>query len=290
MPDQEARSRVVRLLNGNFRDADLVNLFLYVRDRCDGRQSIKDIGDFVAHRDKRDKGILTEAVRDWYQIATFHAPNMFGVKPDPERLAPDFLKFLKATFKRVLSTHLRDHTGLQRAHAKKLLKHIESVIISNSNGTLALPPSLTNDEQALINYLTSTFVVTPAFHADGLFTDFSASLKSHGLLEKSEIGSFEALSPAVALFAVSVMHNTVIVLEDGVTSKLQARASNVIDVQAPVPVQNPFSGKPCWFNQPIFTTTLNPATSLGPDLLSINNSDWNFPIEVSNQIRLTKLV
>lgn len=47
--DAKSLARVRRLLDGGLRLDDLTNLFLYARDRCNGRESVQEIGDFVAH-------------------------------------------------------------------------------------------------------------------------------------------------------------------------------------------------------------------------------------------------
>lgn len=43
MPDAGLRARVERLLRGDLRIDDLTRLFLYVRDRCDGREPVREI-------------------------------------------------------------------------------------------------------------------------------------------------------------------------------------------------------------------------------------------------------
>lgn len=64
MKTNELRSRVQRFLAGDHRVADLNRVFLALRDGCYGRASIREIGDFVAHREHREKGPVTDAVRD----------------------------------------------------------------------------------------------------------------------------------------------------------------------------------------------------------------------------------
>jgi hypothetical protein len=173
------RTRVTRLLNGNFREEDLTRLFLYLRDRADGRETLRDIGDFVAHQNERDKGCITRAVQDWYKIATFHAPNMFsGARADINCLPSDFHQLLMATFRRINPADLYDNIGFGRATAAKLLGSIRSKFIKNKDGTLQLPSSLAADDVALITYLGSRFILKPAFVGERLFSDFIAGLQS----------------------------------------------------------------------------------------------------------------
>jgi hypothetical protein len=48
MADPGMRARVERLVQGDVRVDDLTRLFLFARDRCDGRECVREIGDFVA--------------------------------------------------------------------------------------------------------------------------------------------------------------------------------------------------------------------------------------------------
>lgn len=64
MKPTELRQRVERYIRGDCRVADLDRMFLGLRDRCYGLNSIREIGDFVAHRDQREKGPVTDKVRD----------------------------------------------------------------------------------------------------------------------------------------------------------------------------------------------------------------------------------
>ena len=50
------RQRVLRLMNGELRVNDLTTLFLNARRRTQGRETIEEIGDFVAHQDTRTRG------------------------------------------------------------------------------------------------------------------------------------------------------------------------------------------------------------------------------------------
>ena len=94
----------------------------------------------------------------------------------------------------------------------------------------------TKTEIELIKFLCSYLAVSPAFNGDRLFDDFSATLKSHGLIQKSELRAFEALKAAIALYAITVMHNCTIQIREGVSLQLTAGANRLIEVSAAVPV------------------------------------------------------
>ena len=79
MSDPKSRARVERILSGELRADDLANLFLYARDHCDGRETVKEVGDFVAHHTERTKGVVTRTARDWYAIVIFTAGPILGI-------------------------------------------------------------------------------------------------------------------------------------------------------------------------------------------------------------------
>src|SRR3954452_13451141 len=114
MTDPKSRARVERLLNGESRADDLTNLFLYARDRCDGRESVQEIGDFVVHHDERSKGLITRTARDWYITAWNYFLNM--QRPlDRSRLPANYPEFLQASFRRTETQILRSKGGISRA-------------------------------------------------------------------------------------------------------------------------------------------------------------------------------
>ena len=63
--------RIRRLVRGEFDPEDFTHLFMYLRDRCDGRESVLEVGDFVPHRNERTKGIVTRTPRDLFLIAGY---------------------------------------------------------------------------------------------------------------------------------------------------------------------------------------------------------------------------
>ena len=110
MSDAIARARVERLLRGDVRNDDLTRLFLFARDRCDGRECIQKIGDFVAHHDERTKGIVSRTVADWSVIVRFRGwvPNN---QLDLQRLPSIFAEYLMATARRLDHKTIRANTG-----------------------------------------------------------------------------------------------------------------------------------------------------------------------------------
>ena len=295
MADPKSRARVQRLLNGAFRPDDLTGLFLYARDHCDGREPVAEIGDFVAHHDERDKGIVTRSTREWFAVAQYHfsrfGPN-FGPNAgqfDSEKMPRATCEYLKIAANRIDAKFIRSKTGMRRADAYKRLNDIAGQLIQNADGTWALPSNLTRLEFSLIECVSSVLVVKPAFESERLCDDFIATLKSNSLITKEELSEHqESIRTLVQLYAVAAMHNCVVQIGDGTTTKLKARPepdAKQIMLNAAVPDAVP--NKPMFVSTSMFIAKLDPNIHSHPELLA--NPEWDLEIELDQDKRLSPL-
>src|SRR5258708_38187306 len=123
MVDTNLRIRVERLLKGDIRIEDLTTLFLALRGRSDGREILTEMGDFVAQRDERNKGIVTRACRDYFASLRLFLSVRSGKTPlSLADLPHNFGDALYGTFRRADYKIIKDETGLRRAAAELLLK------------------------------------------------------------------------------------------------------------------------------------------------------------------------
>ncbi len=290
MPDPKSRARVERLLSGEFRPDDLTLLFLYARDHCDGRESVRDIGDFVAHHNERDRGIITRSTRDWFTVARFLLPRFAPKAPPLEghRMPPAAADYFRIAVKRIGTKRIRNQTGLRGPEAYALMNKLADRLIKNQDGTWALP-SLTESEHKLVVCVSSMLIVRPAFEAEHLCEEFFATLKSNGLISKQELtAKRDFLRMLIQLYAVAAMHNCVVQIGDGTTTQLKARsdlAQKQISVDASV--QDAVPGSNVSVATSIFATNTDPEVHCHPDLLT--NSAWDFEIELDQNGRLTRL-
>jgi hypothetical protein len=286
MPDPGLRARVERLLRGDIRSEDLVRLFLYARDRCDGREPVQEIGDFVAHHDERTKGIVTRETRDWFLTARFFRSAMQGAI-DAKQLPSNFTNFLDASLRRISEGVLRQNTGLSRRNAQKVVKKISEKLGANRDGTLLLAKPPSKAELELLRCLTTYLTVRPAFTGERLFSDFSATLKSHALLQRGEVMQFERLKPSVVLFAATVMHNCTIQIGDGSSSKLKlANSAGAVQILATVPFKEAMGEY--HLASAIFLSDLK-ASEFFTSKLSSSAEPWDFDVELTPEGLLDRL-
>ena len=177
MVDARSRARVERMIAGDFRPDDLTHLFLFARDRCDGREAVREIGDFVAHHAERVKGPITRSAREWFAIATFVAWQFSGQALDARSLPAVFPDYLRATLRRA---ELK--VAGSRVKAMKSLEDAIAKFTQAADGTYSQTSLLDQREVDLLNLLTSQIVAKAAFSGERLYRDFIATLKSNGLI------------------------------------------------------------------------------------------------------------
>jgi len=67
MIERDLKLRVARLVRGERRTEDLDRLFLGLRQAPRVGSCIREIGDFVAHRNRREKGLITRQAQDVFK-------------------------------------------------------------------------------------------------------------------------------------------------------------------------------------------------------------------------------
>ena len=62
----KAQKLVLKLESGDFDENDIDNIFMRLRAYSHGNRIFHEIADFVAHNDKRDKGVSAESLEAFY--------------------------------------------------------------------------------------------------------------------------------------------------------------------------------------------------------------------------------
>lgn len=107
----EIRSRLHRLLVASpLRTDDLTLLFLWLRERAAGLAVIREIGDFVAHADERQKGPVTSEFRDF--LLHSRMLHRLGPSIDLLQLPFDFVPILSRNLGRLPKEVVTCETGV----------------------------------------------------------------------------------------------------------------------------------------------------------------------------------
>jgi hypothetical protein len=218
------RTRVERLLYGDFVADDLTRLFLYLRETSYGRQTVREIGDFVAHFGMRDKGPSTEKTNNFFTVLRFVAPFQAEGRHNINGLSVN-RDLLIASFATIDPEFIREKTRIKPKVAKQVFDSLlqKFTEIAGKNERRQLTP----DESALMTILVTTFTTRAAFDGETVTKEFMAVLQKNGLLEETEIEKFKQIAPVISLYAVSVMHQCNMKLKSGPPSFLLGDRANV---------------------------------------------------------------
>ena len=276
MRPTELRQRVERYIRGDRRVEDLDRIFLGLRNRCYGLTSIREIGDFVAHRDRRDKGPVTETVRNIHLSLDSWLHQGEGRFPD------------LAKAKQISAANLRTATDAQLDGRLGLRREVVKSALSQAIKKMEADhfERVTRREQAVFNYLAGAFIWNPAFTDDQVGEDLATVLTKAGALLPQERAAFDANHAFLALYVTALMHDSAVVMEDGSRFDLVAgfaNDENRIEVKARIELAG--WGKQVTAPVCIFWTTLLAADHCSDELVNAREN-WSGAIEIDASGRL----
>lgn len=280
MFEEDLRRRANRLISGDFRTEDLDRLFLGQRDRAHNCPCFREIGDFIAHRDIRDRGLVSKTGRDVLTSVDVWSRKLRGHEPSLE----DFIRAAHANLRLASDDLVRNSCNSSRKTANKILKRVSHKLDQNQ--------LLTDHEYNVLVQLGGRFIWKPAFSSEQLFSEFSKVLTKNGLVEEDNAEGLSRVREFLTLHALAVMHGSSILLENGKKAKLYAGFANE-ERRLEVKIEIVFSDWSKTLMTPIclFLTDLKPEDYCDSNLYQSDDhilyNHWNKPIEVSGDNRLT---
>lgn len=239
------RRRVDRLLRGERNVTDLDRLLSDLRFIASDRPTIREIGDFTAHRSERDKGIVMKraaqmqiSARAWFRQINGQVPTLEEAQKTAEanlKIAPE---------KRIM-----DALGMTRQQAR--------THYSQASKKLAKGKKPRGRQEAAFNWLVGTFVWETAFDDDELMKDFVEVLSETGALDNANRERFLQCKSFVTLHALTVMHLSRLLLPDGSSAPLRLmirEETGTLRIGANIPVAD--FGKPVTCSVSVFETSL----------------------------------
>ena len=270
MIDAEMLRRVERLLRGDNRTDDLDRLYLSLRDRAHGRASVREIGDFVAHRDERDKGPVTSRVRDMFISLHSWAGSLLGRIPTLDQA------------RKVAAANLRIATDAQLQHRLSLRRPVVASVLEQAFRKLKQGRQLTDRERRVANYLGSAFIWNQVFTDEEVEADLAFVLERLKLLKHEDLTRLRAVAPFLTLYVITLLHGSAIRLDGLGRAELFATYSNdqqQLEVKARLIIID--VGKPMIAPVCIFWTGLTAARWCDPVLLG-SPEEWAGPLEINS--------
>lgn len=212
------RARIERMLAGDVRVEDLNQTFVGLRFSSSSAPAVHEIGHFIAHRDERNTGVVTEAAAGIFKYARFWvSPERQQGHPWRYPLFPE-MALLNVD---LLSPQLiKSLTGRSRRETKRMLKLALEKFIQNPDQSWGLTRALTNQDEKVLQAVVGTLAMRPSFHSGSLVADLARALVANRIFSESELGPLSSLETPLSLFAMSMMHGGTLRFEDGSVSRL----------------------------------------------------------------------
>lgn len=282
MLDDDLRHRARRFLAGEHDVHDLDRLLLGLRSRCGAQACLREVGDFVAHRDTREKGLLTQVGRDVFTSVDVWSRKLRGL----DASWADLTRAAHANLRLASDEQLRAGCGCSRGTAKGRLDRALTKVDAGRRPT--------EKEVRVLGYLANRFIWRPAFTAAQFASDFEEVLLRTGLMGGDRVELAERTRTFLALHALAVMHGSAILLEGGRRARLLAGFANSLRVlEVKVEIAFDELPKPLFAPVCLFATELCPDAHCEPALLDpaypVLPSHWDFPIDLGPQGRLVRI-
>lgn len=264
------QERVDRLLEGDIRPQDLAEIFLHLRQRCAGRKVVREVGDFVAHREERDRGLSTHLSSYAFVVYRYHVAHV-KERYTYGRLPPNIGLVLQCNLARLGDDFLLAHTGIDAKRRNAVLKKIVCKFAKNPDGTISMPP-LAGDQLALWKALTGSFVAGVSFTLDDLVAEFVELLDENKLLKGCRGDATSFLKAPLGVFSISALHGSRLKLDDGSVVDVRALVDGdgilLIGASAECPIPG---GGMARISESIFSTGLEAARHCDPVSLPVRD-------------------
>jgi hypothetical protein len=278
MTNLDHSRRVARLFRGERNVTDLDRLFADLRFADPGRGTVREIGDFAAHRTERDKGIVMKRAGDMQTSARIWLRQQRGIMPSIE----DARAAGTANLNIATDEQIRNRLKTSRQQARALF-------VQGMN-KLAAGNHIGKKERAAVNWLGTSFIWLNAFDDDRLVEDLADVLTETGALAVADRSAFSACGPFITLHALTLMHGARLLLPDGDCAPLRIsvrQETGTLRIRAEIPLED--IGKPVGCRVSLFETGLPAKDHCKPGLI-IDGAAGDGPVEIDPDGQLAEIV
>lgn len=217
LQDQNLKARLERLISGVREIDDLSKLYFGKRQASYGRISFRELADFAAHPDLRNRGPVTDRIRD--MRTTF--------KPLFDRALTDEVNLTDVFARAESNFRMATDEQIARLSGGRKRKEVQLVLAAALEKMKRPADSiLTEDEKRIAISFGDRLIWNPALLGQQVFDDFKFVMLKNGLVRAADSYRLDTLRSLVILHAISVMHGVAFDLGDGMLGELQAGFDN----------------------------------------------------------------
>lgn len=199
--------RLDRMIRGSFTEQDILEMFQMLRATAKENSITRDIGDFLAHPEGRDRGRTLSMIRRTVESAEWGARLLRegGVK----KLDVDWRRAIKRTSDSITDDLANSVFGISKNDFESTLSNILSklefkggVYVRRRNSTFS------KYEQNFIGMCNGCQVFPIAMELDDVMSELQNHLENSGLLKSEDSAAFLSTRQAIGLFIAAKLNGT----------------------------------------------------------------------------------
>ena len=197
---------ISKIESASFDENDIDNLFLKIRQYCGESAIIREIADFVAHPDIRDKGITRDALQGFYlSLKYFDEFVQSGKILDFSKPFPSYIhKLIKSQLKKCNKDEFKASTGLSGSKFIELLD--KAIQIDQQSETCFFKMKPDQRVYTAIKHVLSFISGKPAFTSDEIIDQLIVALRNIGL--KFDETKIREQARRIIVCVLLLIHNT----------------------------------------------------------------------------------
>lgn len=203
----KAQKTLRKIETGDFNENDIDSIFMALRAYSHGNKVFREVADFVAHNDKRNKGLTTESLEALY--FSFKYFNDYVSPKNPLDITAPFPLYIKKLMKYQVDkcdeTYLKNNFNMTRQRFKS---RIDNIFSEDKKKHLAFlkKPEIPRNILDVMNYVMGFIFSRPAFDQDQVIS---------GLLDVIQINKLDVniakileYSDKITICVMLLLHNT----------------------------------------------------------------------------------
>lgn len=283
--------------SGQFDENDIDNLFIKLRPYYRGFRKFKEISDFVAHNDERDRGLLNQTLEHWYLMIKYYVDYVYEKDAETLNIGKPFpswiIKLVKFQAKNVdKRKFLQDNKQSVTSFLKKVdqlfkINNEEKTAIYNSDSISDL---FLNGLKDCLNFIS----FRSAFNQDELIKEIIGVLKANKI--KFNENNIKLYSDKITVCTILLMHNASYTYNGMNLGTSYITYKNLVEITQGFDPNIDFgnllvggsiavrtkTGDELKFGGPLMFTNLNAEEWCSPELVSIEVKEDGRQIKVLN--------